>query len=334
MPQRTAIWMAALLAAAIAMSFTGCGKATEEPAPSDSSSRKISGDLVVFHAGSLSVPLRQVSEAFMARNPAVTVLAEAAGSRDTARKVSDLHRPCDVLASADYKVVEELLMPQDAKFNIRFATNELAIVYTDRSARAAEIDANNWPRILLSESVRFGRADPNRDPCGYRTVMLMQLAEKHYKQPGLAGKLQRKDGRRFIRPKETDLLALLELGEIDYLFIYRSVGLQHHLKVLSLPDEVNLRNPAMEDLYSEAEVRITGKRPGQTVRLTGETIVYSVTIPVDSPNRAAAEAYVEFLLSPDGRKILADNGQGLIVPAIADGSNSLPPGIGRYCIRK
>lgn len=334
MPRRTAIWMAALFSAALAMSSPGCGKATKKPIPSDSSSRKISGDLIVFHAGSLSVPLRQVSEAFMARNRAVTVLAEAAGSRDAARKVSDLRRPCDVLASADYKVVEELLMPEDAKFNIRFATNELAIVYTDRSARAAEIDANNWPGILLSESVRFGRADPNRDPCGYRTVMLMQLAQKHYKQPGLAGRLEQKDGRRFIRPKETDLLALLEIGEIDYLFIYRSVGLQHHLKVLSLPDEVNLRNPAMEDLYREAEVQITGKRPGQTVRLKGEAIVYSVTIPVNSPNRAAAEAYVEFLLSPEGRKILADNGQGLIVPAIADGLNGLPPGIGKYCIGK
>jgi len=100
--------------------------------------------------------------------------------------------------------------------------------------------------------VAVGRADPDRDPCGYRTVMVLQLSEKHYGLPELADHLLAKD-QRFIRPKETDLLALLESGEIDYLFIYRSVIEQHKLKMVSLPSEVNLSSPAMADCYRTAE---------------------------------------------------------------------------------
>ena len=133
--------------------------------------------LVIFHAGSLSVPLRQVSNEFMKTNPNITVLAEAAGSRDCARKISDLGRQCDVMASADYTVVANLLMPEHADFNIRLATNEMAIAYTAKSKLAGKITPENWTEILLTDGVVYGRADPNRDPCGYRSVMAIQLAE-------------------------------------------------------------------------------------------------------------------------------------------------------------
>ena len=148
-----------------------------------------SGELILFHAGSLSVPLAQLSDSFMREHPDARVLAEAAGSRDTARKVSDLGRPCDVLASADWRVAQDLLMPDHAAFNIQFATNEMAIAYNAQSAQGERIAPDNWPEILLREDVVFGRADPNRDPCGYRTAMAFQLAEKHYGMPGLAKKL-------------------------------------------------------------------------------------------------------------------------------------------------
>jgi molybdate/tungstate transport system substrate-binding protein len=282
------------------------------------------GELVLLHAGSLSVPFRELSELFKKRNPGVTVLAEAAGSRDTARKVSDLDRACDVLGSADYKVVQNLLIPGHARFNIRFATNEMTIAYTDRSRHAAEISATSWPEILLRDGVAFGRADPNRDPCGYRTEMLFQLAERHHKRPHLAQRLRAKDGQRFIRPKETDLLALLEVGEIDYLFIYRSVAVQHRLKHLVLPAAISLRDPALADKYRTASVRVTGKRPGEQITRVGEPIVYSVTIPLKAPNPKLAEAYLALLLSPEGRALMKRNGQQPLPAPLLDGAKHLP----------
>jgi len=302
----------------------------EDPTAADQSD-ELSGDLVIFHAGSLSVPFREVSELFMKKHPQVKIKAEAAGSRDCARKVSDLHRPCDVLGAADYKVVENLLMPEHTDFNIHFVTNEMAIAYTEHSHKAQEITAHNWHKILLAKEVTFGRADPNRDPCGYRTVMVCQLAEQYFKMPGLAEQLTSKDGQRYIRPKETDLLALLEAGEIDYLFIYRSVAEQHGLKMLILADEVNLKSAEYADLYKSATIKVTGKKPGEFITRRGAPMVYSVTVPKNAPNRKVAEAYVALLLSPEGQAIMAQNGQPSIVPATTKEMEKLPDSLKTFC---
>lgn len=286
--------------------------------------------LALFHAGSLSVPFRELSALFEQRHPGVEVRGEAAGSRDTARKVSDLGRRCDVLGSADYKVVQNLLTPEHARFNIRFATNEMIIAYTPRSRHAAAFSASNWHELLLRDKVTFGRSDPNRDPCGYRTEMLFQLAERHYRRPGLASRLRTKDGRRFIRPKETDLIALLESGEIDYMFIYRSVAVQHKLKFLALPEAINLGSPALADSYRAARVEVTGKRPGHRITRRGEPIVFSVTIPTRAPQRALAEAYVGLLLSAEGRALMKRNGQPPLASPLLDGAAYLPASLKRF----
>jgi molybdate/tungstate transport system substrate-binding protein len=286
--------------------------------------------LTIFHAGSLSVPFRELSALFQQRHPGVEVRAEAAGSRDTARKVSDLGRRCDVLGSADYKVVQNLLVTKHVRFNIRFSTNELVIAYGSRSRHAAEISSRNWHEVLLRGDVAFGRSDPNRDPCGYRSEMLFQLAERHYKRPGLAAKLRGKGGKRFIRPKETDLLALLESGEIDYLFIYRSVAVQHKLKIISLPEAINLRSSALANHYRTARVEVTGKRPGHHITREGEPIVYSVTMPTRALRPDLAEAYIALLLSPVGQALMKRNGQPPLTPPLVDGAAHLPASLKRF----
>ncbi|MBU1239230.1 substrate-binding domain-containing protein, partial [Myxococcota bacterium] len=178
-----------------------------------------SKQLIIFHAGSLSMPLKKIAREFEKENKGVTVLLEAAGSRVCARKISELHRRADIMASADYTVIDTLLVPDHAAFTIPFAGNEMVIAYGKKSRRRDQINASNWSQILLDSEVAFGRSDPDSDPCGYRTVMVMKLSELHYKKPGLAKSLLQKD-RKNIRPKETDLLALLEAGQIDYFFIY------------------------------------------------------------------------------------------------------------------
>ena len=279
-------------------------------------------ELVIFHAGSLSVPLQEISALFQKEHPDIIIKAEASGSRDAARKICDLGRKCDVLASADYKVVEDLLMPNHVDFNIKFALNEMVIAYTDKSRGNSEITPDNWYEILLKNEVAFGRSDPNHDPCGYRTLMVFQLAEKYYKMPNLTRELQAKN--RHIRPKETDLLALLEAGEIDYLFIYRSVAAQHKLNMILLPDEINLKSSAFAEFYGTATVRLSGKTPGQFIIRKGEPMVYSVTIPQNRPNPKAAEAWVTLLLSPRGRAIMEKNGQPCIKHPQAKGLDNVP----------
>ena len=72
------------------------------------------GTLVMFHAGSLSVPFDEMEKAFEARYPGVDLQREAAGSQNCARKITELNKPCDIMASADYKVIDKLLIPEKA----------------------------------------------------------------------------------------------------------------------------------------------------------------------------------------------------------------------------
>lgn len=312
-----------LLAFAVCAVFMVGASADEPP--------KFSGDLSIIHAGSLSVPFRELSALFMEQHPGVTVLAESHGSRDCARKVTELDINYDVMGSADYSVIDTLMIPGHAAYSIRFATNEMAIAYTEHSLYAGEVTADNWHEVLMRDDVIFGRADPNRDPCGYRTVMTFQLAETHYGVTGLAEQLGEKHGQKYIRPKETDLLALLEAGEIDYLFIYRSVAEQHSLSRLLLPDEVNLKQAELAELYATATVELTGKAPGEFITKLGAPMVYGITMPLDAEQDEMALAYIALLLSPEGQAITEVNGQPAINPPYCEQYAALPDVLKLLC---
>jgi len=283
-----------------------------------------SSKLIIFHAGSLAVPFKQICEEFNKQHPDLQIEREAAGSRMCARKITDLHRPCDVMASADYTVIDTLLIPEHADWNIKFASNEMVIACLADPDNTSRITQNNWPDILLQKDVAFGRSDPDADPCGYRTVLVMRLAEKFYDRIGLAEQILAKD-QIYIRPKEVDLLAFLESGHLDYIFIYRSVAEQHHLKYLTLPDEINLKNPAFADFYNTASVQLSGKEPGTFVTRTGAPIIYGVTIPSNAPNRDQALAFITYLLDADkGGAILETNGQTSVIPSPTDTFDKIP----------
>lgn len=285
----------------------------------------LSEDLIVFHAGSLTVPMLKLSQSFEANHPGIKVAAEASGSNVAARKISELHRDADVMMSADYRVIDQLLIPDYAAWNVQFARNTMVIAYTDRSKYADEITPENWFQVMLRPGVIFGHSDPDLDPCGYRTLMVWQLAEEYYKEPGLNDQLIDACPLENIRPKAVGLLALLQSGDMDYAFEYRSVAVQHGLRFIELPDEINLGRTEYADLYAHAVVQIAGKKPGETMTVIGAPIVYGVTIPTNAPHPQLAIEFVRFLLGPTGQAIMNESGQPPIVSAVvATGSDDLP----------
>jgi molybdate/tungstate transport system substrate-binding protein len=268
------------------------------------------GTLTMFHAGSLSVPFAAMEKEFEAKYPDVDLQREASGSQKAARKISDLKKPCDIMASADYKVIDKLLIPEFAEWNVRFATNQLVLCYTDKSAHAQQVNAKNWYEILQKKGVVWGHSDPNLDPCGYRSLMVLQLAEKYYKIPGLYDKLIANRPQENVRPKSVELVSLLQTGNMDYAWEYLSVAVQHGLKYIILPDEINLGNYKFDDVYVQAVVKVTGKEPGTFMDIKGQSCTYGVTLIKNAPNREAAIAFLEYMLDPDGGlKILKDMGQ-------------------------
>jgi molybdate/tungstate transport system substrate-binding protein len=273
------------------------------------------GKLVIFHAGSLSVPMAGIEKAFEARYPKVDVLREAAGSQKCARKISELKRPCDIMAAADYKVIDKLLIPEYAVWNVKFASNRMVLCYTDQSTFAGKLTAENWFEILADSQVSWGHADPNVDPCGYRSLMVLQLAENYYQKPGLAARLLKNRPLRNVRPKSVELISLLETGNLDYAWEYRSVAIQHHLRYLELPAEINLGDYCFDELYQKAAVEVSGKKPGTKMTIRGKSITYGITLLKKAPNREAAIAFLAFLLDPQGGlAILKKCGQPPLLP--------------------
>jgi molybdate/tungstate transport system substrate-binding protein len=291
----------------ISISFIGNAQAKEK--------------VIIFHAGSLTVPFAAIEKAFEAIHPDIDILREAGGSTKMARMISELKKPADIMASADFKVIDKALIPDHADWNIRFATNQLVLCYTDKSRFADEVSKANWYEIIGRKGVIWGHSDPNLDPCGYRSLMVLQLAEKFYAKPGLYDRLIANRPKENIRPKSVELVSLLKTGNMDYAWEYLSVAVQHELKYITLDDHINLGNYAFDDDYKQATVKVTGKKPGTWITRTGKSCTYGVTLVNDAPNPAAAILFMEYLLSPEGGlKTLASMGQPPFIPCRVDGA--------------
>jgi len=296
-------------------------------------SNELSGDLVIFHAGSLSIPFKTAAAEFNKLYPKVNFLLESSGSVKCARKITDLNKPCDIMASADYTVIDEMLIPDHTSWNVKFASNEMCIVYHDASRYSKEINKDNWYEILMKNDVAFGRSDPNSDPCGYRAVLVSQLTEKYYMADNYSSEMLAKDAK-YVRPKETDLLALLETNTIDYIFLYRSVAEQHGLKFLILPDEINLKKTEHADFYRTANVDINGKKPGELITKKGEPMVYGFTVLDNAPNRKVAIEFAKFMLSKDqGMAIMEKMGQPSMVPSQSSTFDNIPKELKQFATK-
>jgi len=273
-------------------------------------------NIVVYTAASVAIPLRAALDTFAAHEQ-VTVQQENGGSLDIARKLTELHQIPDVVVLADYDVFPKLLMPEQTTWYADFARNRMVLAFTDKSKFASEVDSANWPQILERPGVQLGRANPDLDPNGYRTLLTLQLAERYYEQPGLYDRLMKLSPARNVRPKEADLVGLLQAGEFDYIWSYESLAQATKLRYITLPAAIDLGTPADSAVYAKATVKVAGKTPNDTLTISGQPIVYALSIPKAAPHPAAAERFVAFLLSPDGRRLMrAHNLDALGAPII------------------
>jgi molybdate/tungstate transport system substrate-binding protein len=284
---------------------------------------------VVFNAGSLAKPFNELLRAFKAKHPEVIPAQENSGSLEAARKLTELGKIPDVIGVADYGVIPKLLIPQHATWFATFARNSMVLIHTDQSIGTREINGQNWWPVLLRPGVRAGRADPTLDPNGYRTLMVFQLAEKFYKQPGLASRLERAHPPKYMRPKEADLTALVQAGELDYSWSYLSIAKAAGLPYVQLPPEVDLSDPKLAEWYAQARVWTPGPRraAGDSVEFRGEPIVYALTIPTAASHPQTAQAFVRFIFSPEGQALLKDNGFVVLEKPLLGGPGRPPEGL-------
>jgi molybdate/tungstate transport system substrate-binding protein len=252
--------------------------------------------LVLFLAASLSKPIQPLLDDFSART-GVVIERESGASLEHVRKITELHRVPDVVWLADADVFPRMLVPKYATWYAEVARNRMVVAYTSKSKHANEIDVSNWTRVLQRADVEVGRTDPNLAPVGYRTLIMLQLAERHYRVPGLATSLLGRAPPRNMRANAAELAALLATGELDYIYDYQSVAESNGFRFIQLPAAIDLGDPKRAAAYAKASATVRGSKPGSTVTFTGEPILYGLTVPAGAPHPSAASRFLAFLTS-------------------------------------
>ena len=67
-----------------------------------SSTAEPEGDLIMYHAGSLSVPFAKMEKVFEARYPKIDLVRTAGGSTKMARMISEKKKPADIMGSGRF----------------------------------------------------------------------------------------------------------------------------------------------------------------------------------------------------------------------------------------
>ena len=289
-----------LLLLALNLQFTGC---TSKPT------------LRILAADALAHSFRRIQEDFQKQHPQFTISLETQGSILLSRLA--VLRPCDVLAVADKRLVKRLLTEKNADWVIGFASTELVLLWTDMSKHKAEVNKDNWWKIIQRDDVQIGLANPDQDPCGYFTLMSWKLAELHLGKKGLYEKLRAKCPKKKWALHAGDLLARMQAFNGDYAFAYRCHAQDMHMPFLPLPKEINLGERSLAKEYARVAAKVPNYQGGAET-VSGSPIIFGITIPKSCKHRQLAQKFIKFCLSEAGHEHLAESSLCCLKPPIVE----------------
>ena len=269
-----------------------------------SSCRRPTDDVVVLHAGSLSPLIRELGRRFQSNHPHTRILSEPSGSLDAVRKVTDLGKSCDLLATSDHRLLSRFIVPRFCDRYYEFLSNEivLATARTDLLTPFPQAWSQDWYTRMARHS--FGISDPARDPAGYFAHLVWKLAEIHYNATGLYRRLVSLVDQKWVRPKSSELVALLQTKHLVLAFLYRSSAIQHNLNYVRLPPQISLGDPAYAAGYRRVFVRVG---PGDdSLEIEGAPIRAGVALL--TPDRTPARDFLNYLLSSESADLLSGMG--------------------------
>lgn len=283
----------------------------------------------VMYAGSLIKTFETELGPIFQRDTGYTYVGEGKGAVQLANMIIDQQRSPDVFVSAGTVPVTMLMdhNPPLAHWLVKFASAEIVIAYTPSSPFFSDLEKARkgelpWYEVLSEDGLKFRRTDPELNPKGYYMIIVAELANLHYNDPAIKDRILDGDRNpRQLLPEET-LMTTLESGQIDAAEAYKHEAVARNLPYIILPREINLSDPGLSDLYSQASYTLG---TGQTVR--GETIYFSVTIPDTSRDIDGSAAFINFLFSETGREVLERDGLNPIKPVAEGDLERMPPAV-------
>lgn len=264
--------------------------------------------LTIFSAASMGPTLDELRKTFEAQNPDVSVQVELSNSKLACAKVSDQGRDADLVISADYDLVEKILVPKYTSFNLLFASNALVLAYSEHSPYAKSLASGTpWQKVLAEPNIHVGIANPEQAPVGYRALLALDLNDRVAAEELKLGKLIRaKIKPENIRPDVTKLVAPLVAGEIDVAFLYKSEALTQKVPFIELDKRIDFSDESLQSQYAAATIELSGT-DGKITKRTGSASIYSLSLMHRSTSPDLAMKLVALLLSKEGRAIAERN---------------------------
>lgn len=262
------------IAISIVLTIAGC-RSKHSAREASTGEQSSSATLQVFAAASLTESFTDIGRQFQAAHPGVTVRFNFAGSQQLREQLSQ-GAPDDVFASADTtqmdSAVAASLIRRDS---VRlFAENRLVVIVP--AANPAQIhDLHD----LVKPGIRIDIADPSVPVGRYTVRMLEQMSRNpaygpEYRSRFQADVVSREDNVKAVVSK-------IRLNEADAGVVYVTdvtPAARAELHTVTIPDSFN-----------------------QIAR-------YPIGVAPAAARAEIAEQFVQFVLSPDGQKVLADHG--------------------------
>jgi molybdate/tungstate transport system substrate-binding protein len=274
--------------ACIGAAVAGCGSSTTTTTPPKTTASKPSGDVDVYSAGSLDTLMTKAVGPAFHKATGYTMVGTSESSGTIAADIKNKVAVADVFVSAspaDDALLEGASNGNWVSWYANFASSPEVLGYYPKSKFAKDLKTMPWYKVITLPGFRLGRTNPSQDPGGV-------LAEKALKETATAQhlpallKLATETSDEYVENTEE---ADIQTGALDASFMYEA--------------DANSQNSPF-------------------VTLTGTNLAgaYTITIVKNAPHMAAAEAFVKFLLGPEGQAELKADKFGIISPATVSGS--------------
>jgi molybdate/tungstate transport system substrate-binding protein len=292
--------------------------------------------LILYSADAYVNETQTLESAFTQQAGIPTVPPKSAGSQVLGQQIAQ-GDPVSVFISVSKTAVQNTTLKSEfGGWAIAFAADQMSLVYSNstlqNNAAVNVIDsynnavATNTTRAwfgffsnLTSGSVKVGISDPNEDPAGFRAWLVLEAAGYAYASNNsnyFSTRMLANNGN-ITSASAADLVAPLESGQIQFLFIYKSAGLSDKLNVLNLPPQVNLGSPAFSSYYAKFTYTISSGVQ------TGGIIALWITIPSDSTDPTDSFSFVAFVVK-NAPALLANFGLTLYSPSKLYNDTSVP----------
>lgn len=295
--------------------------------------------LVAFHPGRGGTLYIWVADAYVGeakylassfqRQYGVPYVLKSGGSFALAREIA-LGEPASVFIPVDASAAgPRFLGDASPGWVVAFASDQMVLAYTESSvsanayAREALADARdgNWSGffyLLTSGEVKVGISNPLEDPAGYRAWLVLKLAGYEYANGDADYFYDRLYNSAAVvtAPSAAALVAPLQAGDLNFLFIYKSAAVAKNLSYISLPPQVNLGEVNYSSLYSSVSVTFGN------VTFRGSPIFLYLTVPRGAVDRGEAEEFVSYALRESGN--LSAYGLVPLRPALLFNSTQVP----------